>query len=311
MVTSILTVMVYIGAVLAIVLLLALFSPFVLKTEFAVSSESQQGSVFLSWLHPLVVAARFSSVDGKGEVRLFGWRITVMKREAHDGTGTGGQDRAGTAPPAAAAPIPRQQTESVMPKTAPEPSPQASPHVSRKDDDIHANTNTTTGTHEETRAASGQAQGRFRRFRNTLASGWRKAETTWRVIRFHRMASRFTRWMLSLFSGMLGIIRFDLCRLHVRAGIDDPADLGKVYGWYTAVQSIIRRRGRRIFITFEPRFMQNTLAFDGVIGLRTSLARILTPVTVALFTFPWLRAFFVWRRLRKLYRSTGENGTIG
>ena len=95
------------------------------------------------------------------------------------------------------------------------------------------------------------------------------------------------------------LISFDHLRLHAKAGAGDPAETGKMYGWYTALNDGCFRRQNNIDVRLEPQFSGDVFEFDGSIGLRTSLARIGIPLIVALVTFPYLTVYFVWRRLKK------------
>ena len=115
---------------------------------------------------------------------------------------------------------------------------------------------------------------------------------------------------MRLLSLSLRVVRFDHVRINVKAGIEDPAELGKMYGWFTAGNGLLFGSRKNIMLRFEPQFMRSFLACDGSIGLRTSAASVLMPVVIALCTFPWLRAFFVWRRLRTVYYSKPPSDII-
>lgn len=118
-------------------------------------------------------------------------------------------------------------------------------------------------------------------------------------LRNRRWRGKILRWSIRFFRVLFLIVRFDRLRLRVRAGINDPAMVGTVFGMYTAVRNGLPMK-RPYVIRFEPVFM--TRICEGSAGFRvtTSILRVLSPVLFAVVTFPWLHtAWLVWRVYRR------------
>jgi hypothetical protein len=100
------------------------------------------------------------------------------------------------------------------------------------------------------------------------------------------------------------MIRFDHFRLHAKAGLDDPAETGKIFGLYIALNDVLFSSRKNVDVRIEPYFSGDTLEFHGSVCLRTSIARISIPVLAALMTFPYFTVLIVWWRLKKLFNSS-------
>jgi hypothetical protein len=282
----------------ALLLLIALLTPFHFLTDFAVSTDARSGTFLLSWIHPRILGMRYDFAHDQAELTIFWRRVKTFagKTGAQEKTGK----RAGTGKIKGAVkkePVPEEPALRAA-KPA-EPAASASPEPF-----------SSTATDSQPPSPEPSARSRFAQFGKRMVLRWRKFQATWRILQRHNMASRTFRWCMRLLSMSLRVVRFDHVRINIKAGIEDPAELGKIYGWYAAGNRLLFAGRKNITLRFEPQFMQNRLAFDGSVGLRTSAARVLMPVAVALVTFPWLRAFFIWRRLKTVYQSQTPSDII-
>jgi hypothetical protein len=280
-----------------ILLFIILFTPFTFRTEFAVSSEYNHGTIFFSWIHPFIARVTYTIGDNDPEVRIFGrqWRWLGEKLTQ---ARTAGKKETEVVREKAPDPVP-EKTVPVSPRSGSAVQTGISSHQSKTETPAQSPGGNTPGHGEAAAPSLKEGAGTLRR---RIAALYHKIKITWTVLRRHRMASRSFRWCLRLLKLFFGLVRFDHFRLHAMAGMEDPAALGKIYGWYGAANSALFGKKKNVDIRFEPRFQGAELALDGSIGLRTSIARILTPLIVALVTFPYIRVFLVWRRIRKVYR---------
>jgi hypothetical protein len=111
--------------------------------------------------------------------------------------------------------------------------------------------------------------------------------------------AKMFRWCWRTLPLCFHVVQFDHFLLHAKAGVGDPAETGKIYGWYSALRNVLLMRQRNIDVQFEPYFSGEALEIEGNIGLKTSIIRIGIPLTVALMTFPYLSVFTIWRRIKK------------
>lgn len=287
MMPIILTIAIILVSAAALLLLVVLLTPFRFLTEFAVSSNARTGRFLLSWIHPRILGMHYDFAHDLVELTIFGRRVKTFAWKTDVQEKTGKRADTGTAKKE---PVPQGPAQRAAKPAAPAASPSMKPSSSTTGNDQAASPGPTT-------------RSRFAQFRDRMLSHGRKLRATWRILQRHHLASKSFRWSMRLLSASLRVVRFDHVRINVKAGMEDPAELGKIYGWYTAGIALLAGNRKNVTLRFEPQFMQRRLAFDGSVGLRTSAARVLMPVLVALITFPWFRAFFAWRRLKAVYKS--------
>lgn len=123
------------------------------------------------------------------------------------------------------------------------------------------------------------------------------------MIRQDKMFQKLFRWLMRVLKNLLKIIRFDHFNAAVKAGIEEPALLGKIYALYTMVRSTaIVTRGKPA-LSFEPVFMKNCLEGDTTFTLKTSVLMLLWPGIVALMTFPYFTVLWLFWKSRKLRKN--------
>lgn len=139
-----------------------------------------------------------------------------------------------------------------------------------------------------------------------------KIEKWKQVIQFslnqRKIARKAMKWLGRVIGKLLKVVRMDLVSLYLRAGFDDPAFTGSLHGFYTGIiHGLDINQYKHIKLDFEPLFNdEDIIEFEGSISIRTSLARLLWPVVVALFTFPYISALILWLRIRKMKRRFEE-----
>jgi hypothetical protein len=130
-------------------------------------------------------------------------------------------------------------------------------------------------------------------------SSWKSLRRMLSILNNRAWYSRVFHWGVRALRLLFRMIRFDHFRLNATAGMDDPAETGKIYGWYTALYGSLLAQRKNIDVRLEPRFSEAVLEVNGSIGFTTSIYRVVAPVIVALVTFPYLRTWLVWRRFKK------------
>ncbi|MBD3392115.1 MAG: hypothetical protein GF418_08560 [Chitinivibrionales bacterium] len=121
------------------------------------------------------------------------------------------------------------------------------------------------------------------------------------LLRQKRLRRGVLRCIGSVLRAVLAVVRFERCAVRVRAGSDNPAGLGKAYGYFIGMRNALALHQRKdITLGFDPVFNRGEVfEFEGSIRAGTSLARVLYPVLVLVVTLPYLSAFLTWRRMKK------------
>lgn len=122
------------------------------------------------------------------------------------------------------------------------------------------------------------------------------------VLRQERWREKILSWFGRIIRSLLGIIKFENCAVHLRAGGEDHAVTGMIHGCVAGIKhALLMKRGEGMFIEFEPLFNSGLVfEFRGSLRIRTSIARLIYPAAVALVTFPYISSFILWMRVRKM-----------
>lgn len=257
--------------------LIVLVVPFTFMAEFNVSSAGQSGVMHAQWLHPWIARWKYDIEQRRSEIRVLGWTRVF-------------QDK-GTA------------------ETKAEESPV--PHLDKPVTDVAQPAGFTveneyrkeTGLEEKPRIDTKPV--------DPEVSGWQKVKNIYSILRDLDNKKVFAKalcWCRRLFLLCFKIVSFHRFRLHTKAGAGDPAETGKIYGYYVALERSCFSLHQNVDVSFSPEFTGDMFACDGGISFRTSFIRVLLPLLVALVTFPYLTAYFVWRRFKK-HESSNYNKT--
>jgi hypothetical protein len=123
-------------------------------------------------------------------------------------------------------------------------------------------------------------------------------------VRQGRWRNKIIAWALKSLGRFSHLFRMGGIKLHVRASLSDPATTGKVYGyWIGALHALELAKHKRIALSFDPVFEGDCCDIDAQLALETSLARLLTPVILAVVSFPYLSTLLVWRSSKRLKPS--------
>lgn len=117
-----------------------------------------------------------------------------------------------------------------------------------------------------------------------------------------KLAGKILRWIFRIAKKLLKIVAFKRSYIEAKFGVEDPALLGKIYGYIEAVKYGLNS-GKNFRLEFTPVFMQNYLECRGSVSLRSSLWKFLLPLIVALVTFPYLSTLVVWLRYKSLTKQ--------
>jgi len=129
------------------------------------------------------------------------------------------------------------------------------------------------------------------------------------VLRFtlnqKRIALKALQWIRGVIFRLFALVGFEAVYVRLKAGFDDPALTGLVHGFYTSIfYGFDLDDVKRVTLEFEPVFEnRDTFDFSGTLSIKTSVARLLMPLIFAILTFPYISAFILWRRIRRMKRA--------
>ncbi|MCL2689387.1 MAG: hypothetical protein FWE57_06025 [Chitinispirillia bacterium] len=106
-------------------------------------------------------------------------------------------------------------------------------------------------------------------------------------------------WLGRCLKHTLKVIIFQRLKIRAKIGLMNPAALGKLCGYFSAAKSALSLRGRKVDMTLQPLFMKEALEFEVDFRCGTSLLRAISCSFIALFTFPYIRTYKVWRQWKR------------
>lgn len=123
-----------------------------------------------------------------------------------------------------------------------------------------------------------------------------------------RIAKKAMIWLGRVIGKLLRVVKIDQLTMQIKAGFEDPALTGSLHGFYTGIIHGLDINGHKhIKLDFEPVFNNRDIfEFEGAVSIKTSAARLLWPALVALFTFPYISALILWRRIKKMKAAMKE-----
>ncbi|MGA2508314.1 MAG: DUF2953 domain-containing protein [Chitinispirillaceae bacterium] len=273
----IINVLFIIMSILFSIILIMVFSPVILFANFAVSDTGRNAKVHLLWLHPKLLRLTYDMTGKRLAVRILGWHLHLAEEKAHR----------------------KRKTDTETAKRFVEP-------VSRGKHPAETLERQETNVRENgsLRLTGGLEHPKPEKMLNRRSITWRKVKSIIVILNRQKVTGKILRCCGWTLQACFKLIRFDHCFLHAKAGAEDPAETGKIYGYYIALNHVFFGGRKKNDVRVEPYFTGAMFEFQGNIRLRTSIARISIPVMVALMTFPYFTVLIVWWRLKKLFNSS-------
>jgi hypothetical protein len=268
----VLVILVIIGAGGLIVL-----APFTLTAEISVSETVQSGVMHAQWLHPWIMRWKYDVAQGRYEVTVLGKTCISPDKDG----------------------LNIKSEKSLVPGNMDKPAPAAAPPASRifYTPEKEPLTGEKNGLND---LPSGTSDGKKPAYSRT--SAWQKVKFVFSILRDgnnRRAFAKVLQWSKKTLGLFFKTIRFNHFKLYAKVGTGDPAETGKIYGYYTALEKSILSMHQKIDVLFTPEFSNDMFECCGSVAVRTSFARVLLLLLTALVTFPYLTAYFVWRRINK------------
>lgn len=113
--------------------------------------------------------------------------------------------------------------------------------------------------------------------------------------------AKILRWLGKTAKAIFRAISLRSVTARVKAGLPDPSLTGVAYGYFIGLKNMIStEKSSRGEILFEPVFDNEPFAAEGGIEVSSSISRLCLPVVFAVLTFPYLHAYILYRRAKKI-----------
>jgi hypothetical protein len=113
--------------------------------------------------------------------------------------------------------------------------------------------------------------------------------------------AKILRWIGKTVKAIFRAVSIRKFTARVKAGLLDPSLTGAAYGYFIGFKNMIStEKSSRTEILFEPVFNDEPFSAEGGIEISSSIARLCLPVIFAVITFPYLHAYILYRRAKKI-----------
>lgn len=261
-------------------LLLVLFAPFYMKARICSFESNHEAAMSLWWIHPFFLSIFFNLKKNDYYIKVAGWKLP-KKRESQ---------------PLSEQPVQTQeQIKSVEGKTS----------ETKENEHIQEKTERSPETQKANTETVEKKPGKMDNLMERIKKNW-----IFFFLRHKKWRFKVFSWLIRVLKTAGRLVRFEYFRADLRAGVEDPAALGRIFGYYQAVCSALQLMESGVSFFFEPVFMKNHFEAKGVIKIRSSVGSMLAPLGVAVFTFPYVSTFFLWRRYKKNLKRMRAKRTL-
>jgi|GEM_PF-4538384 len=285
-------------------------SPFFISFESSLANERFSAHLTAHWMHPVLLGLRYTFNPRAIEVKIFG-KLFVGKAAPQD---TEERAQTGHVPPGSAS-----QAHAVPPSEeqadgAPAPHGEGNGGVSiQRPPDAGAGSegqdagnafgfSTSAAGLPPARETPAQGRGTDPAAEEEKQSFRWKLEDSKAVflLRQKKLLAGSWRCAASVLRAALRIIRFETFVIRVKAGAEDPAIPGMIFGYITGLRNaLIPEKNRHAVIEFEPVFNNPDLfEYECRVRVSTSVGRVIRPFLAGVVTFPYLQALIAWRRMK-------------
>lgn len=253
-------------------LLLVLFTPFHMDARFCNLQDSSEASVSLWWIHPFFISFFYNYRENDYYLRIVWWKIS-KKKEAKEELETG---------------VKPEETIQEVEETS---AAVAEPEMEEK---MEESTGKEIESEQPTIETVVKKPGKM----DNLIEQIKRSRIIF-FIRHKKWREKIISWLFRFLKSFCRLVRFECFKAHIRAGVEDPAVLGRIFGYYKAISNGLQLNEYGFNLFFEPVFMKNHFEADGAVKISSSVGNLLKPLGIAFFTFPYFSTFFLWRSYKR------------
>ena len=258
-----LTILLWILLILAVAALVTVASPIRFGAAGTFGKSKRAGGTFwLSYVHPALFLYEYSSTGRKERAVIFGidtkWFGWIKRRRKSDGSSDTIDDVKNVD-------IPVDSPDSISDVDNDEDDTLLAKILRRmeniKDDPIYTKT---AGTLNDIKSG-----GFYRYFKDKA------------------LRKKVFKWLGRVWKYAITTIRFDKLKLRATAGLKDPAQTGKMYGYFIATKDALALRNKHVNMELEPVFTEERLEAEIEFSCKTSIAIITSNALMLALTFPY------------------------
>lgn len=255
-----------------LLLLLVLFTSFHIETRFCRLQSCSNVSLSFWWIHPFFISFFYNYRENDYYLRIVWWKM-AKKKTAQKELET-----------------PEQPEDESVKEVKEESAENAEPEIGKMEDKTQEDTQIEQPIIEKVEKKPGKMD-------NLI--GWIKKSWVIFFLSHNKWRGKMLSWLLRFFKAFRYLVHFEYFKADIRAGVEDPAVLGKIFGYYQAILNALQLTEYGFKIFFEPLFMKNHFEVDGAVKIKSSIGSLLLPFGVAFLTFPYINTFFLWRSYKR------------
>lgn len=269
------------AGIIAFLILLLLFAPFFLDARICYISNGSNVTVSFWWMHPFLISVNYNLRENDIAVKIAWWNIR-KKVDNRDASEESVDSEAQTG-------FINAESEEISETESVEKSQSMTTEIVEIQEKKPENVEKKTG----------KVDNLINRIKNSRAFFFLNNQK-WRLKMFS--------WFIRIVGTFRSLVHFDYFKANFKAGLEDPAVLGRMYGYYQAILKALQlENSKKIDFSFEPVFMQNYFDGDGAVKIRSSVGNLLAPFGVAVLTFPYFQTLLLWFRFKRKLKKIKKN----
>ncbi len=259
-----------------LLLMTVIFTSFYVETRFCRLQSNSNVSVSFWWIHPFFISFFYNYRENECYLRIAGWKM-VKKKTAQKELEEPEQPE-------------DKSVKEVEQKLATEP------EMGKMEDKPQKDTQIEKPIVEKVEKKPGKMDNLIGRIKKNWIIFF-LSHKKWR--------GKILSWFLRFFKTFRKLVHFEYFKADIRAGVEDPAVLGRIFGYYQAISNALQLSEYEFQLFFEPLFMRNHFEIDGAVKIKSSIGSLLAPLGAAFFTFPYISTFFLWLSYRRKMKRIG------
>ena len=117
------------------------------------------------------------------------------------------------------------------------------------------------------------------------------------------LRTRCYQWVRRIVKSIFRMFRIDICDIRAGIGFEDPSVSGKVFGYIEGARHALSLRSKKVKLQYRPLFVNGQNEVVCEIKISTSISKLITPLFVAVMTFPFYTFAVTWWDYRQFMKK--------
>lgn len=284
--------------------MVVIFTPWGLHATFLHKESTTNFSVLGYWIHPAVIRANYNYEQGSVDVLLFG---RIINKKKDNGVSVSSDDTIKSSSTLGAE---IKDCEHLHQETKTVTKSESSKAKTKSGVAVEEENSGESGLKDKRSSAKKSVPGNKRRSKDR---GSQKVKLTF-VERIRRnpfvffiekrsLRNKCYTWVKRIIKSTFRILRIELFDIRADISFEDPSVSGKIYGYVEGARHALSLYSKKINLQYRPIFVNGQNTIGGEVKIVTSIAKLMSPMFVAVVTFPYCTFVITWLNYRHFLKK--------